>query len=68
MVNLLSREMRKSAVHYIALRTRMRILRGALEGLKRSRASDPRVSRSVLEAIDNHEQELAQLLEYRQWL
>ncbi|EUC49912.1 hypothetical protein COCMIDRAFT_83243 [Bipolaris oryzae ATCC 44560] len=56
--------MRREVAEYIAQRTRLRILRGAMRGLRRRQAADPRGREEDLEALDEQIRELALLLNY----
>lgn len=50
--------------NYIAQKTRLRIVRGAMRGLRRRQAADPRAKEEDLEVLDEHMRELALLLNY----
>lgn len=56
--------MRKEVANYIAQKTRLRIVRGAMRGLRRRQAADPRAKEEDLEVLDEHMRELALLLNY----
>ncbi|EMD87890.1 hypothetical protein COCC4DRAFT_33066 [Bipolaris maydis ATCC 48331] len=56
--------MRTEVVNYIAQRTRLRIVRENMRGLRRRLATDPRAKAEILDALDAYMKELAILLGY----
>ncbi|EUC35488.1 hypothetical protein COCCADRAFT_90733 [Bipolaris zeicola 26-R-13] len=56
--------MRSGVADYIAQKTRLQIVRGAMRGLRQRQAADPRAREEDLEALDEQMRELALLLNY----